>query len=94
MFFLYFLLRELYTVTCGPKTRVRYGLPLLLRVSAVFVKIALELIIAAIAVDIIVVGDFFPSALAKYMLSVLLMTTPCVCVLVTILILSGLMIEE
>ncbi len=93
MFFLYLLLRELPTETCDPETRARYGIPLLLHVSAVFVKIALELIIAAIAVDIIVVGDFFPSALAEYMLSVLLMTTPCVCVLITSLIYSGMMIE-
>jgi hypothetical protein len=100
MFLLYMLLREIPTDTRDPDTKDRH-FGFFLHVSSEVVKSAVEMIIAAITVDIIV-GDFFPScslspakdALAEYMLGVFLTTIPCICVLITTLIHTGFLIEE
>ena len=94
------LLREIPKETRDPDTKDRY-FGFFLHVCSDVVKTAVEMIIAAITVDIIV-GDFFPSfslspakdALAEYMLGVFLTTIPCLSVLLTTLIYSGLLIEN
>lgn len=101
MFLLYMFLGEIPTETSDPETKERYGLPLFMNSSGVVIKTAVELIIAAIVVGIIVC-DFFPSvtssaaiaAFAEYMLGVFLTTIPFICVLVTTLIYSGLLMCE
>jgi hypothetical protein len=101
MFFLYLLLHEIPTETYDPETKVQYGLPLLLHVSGEVFKTAVEMLIVAIKVFVIV-GNFFPSfslspakdALAEYMLGVFLTTIPFICMLIATLIYCGLLNER
>lgn len=97
MLFLYMLLREIPTETCDPQTKERYGLPLVLHVFGEVITTAIELIMAVFAMDI-VAGGFVPAdlhdCLAEYLVGGLVMLVPGICLLITTLIYSGLLVES
>ena len=97
MLLLYMLLREIPTETCDPQTKERYGLPLILHVVGEIITAVLELVMAVIAMDI-VAGRFVPTdlhdCLAEYLVDGLVMIVPGICLLITGLIYSGLLVER
>mmetsp|Transcript_37578 Transcript_37578/g.69529 ORF Transcript_37578/g.69529 Transcript_37578/m.69529 type:complete len:98 (-) Transcript_37578:322-615(-) len=97
MFFLYILLRGIPTETSNPDTKERYGIALILHIFGEVVKTVLEMLMAVIAVDIIA-GGIFPAdardCLADYFVSFLMVVVPGICILISGLLFSGLLVER
>ncbi len=101
MYSVYKLLREIPTETCDPQTKERYGLTLILHVFGEVFTTFLELIMAVVAMDI-AIESIIPSSeaysvvkecLLEYFMGGLVILVPTICMLITALIYSGLMVE-
>lgn len=97
MLLLYMLIRESPTETCDPETKQRYGLSVILHVFGGVITHVLELIMATIAIDV-VAGSLLPTdlhdCLAEYLVGGIVMIVPGICLLITMLIWSGLLVER
>lgn len=97
MLLLYMLLRESPTETRDPDTKQRYGFSVILHVFGGVITHVLELIMATVAIDV-VAGSFLPTdlhdCLAEYLVGGIVTIVPGICLLIILLIYSGLLVER
>lgn len=96
MLFLHMLLREIPVETRDPDTKDLYGLALILHVSVQVVATMLEMLMAFVALDVMVDGLIsvdMTSCLVEYMVGGFTILLPGICLLISILIYTGLLVE-
>ena len=96
MLFLHMLLREIPVETRDPDTKDLYGLALILHVSVQVVATMLEMLMAFVALDVMVDGLIsvdMTSCLVEYMVGGLTILLPGICLLISILMYTGLLVE-
>jgi len=97
MIFVLYILRGIPKETSDPQTKEPYGVSLILHVIGEVITTVVELLMAIIAFDI-VLGGFIPAdlkeCLVDCMANGLMYIVPGICVLITGLIYSGVMVER
>lgn len=96
MLFLHMLLREIPVETRDPDTKDLYGFALILHVSVQVIATMLEMLMAFVALDVMVDGLIsvdMTSCLVEYMVGGLIILLPGICLLISILMYTGLLVE-
>ena len=93
---LHMLLREAPIETRDPDTKALYGFALILHVSGQVIATILDMLMAFVAFDVIVdglVAADMTSCVVDYMVGGLIILLPSICLLISVLMYTGLLVE-